>query len=235
MFKKKPIISYESAVDFYDNVFTTAKKNIPGWYKEIPNFKNKKIFDIEKQTFNHSLKTCIPFMDALTTGYMINLPHDLLVTRNSNNGPVVTWRGDSQHAPSVRESVANPNLVPIDHFEIEFTWKLNCSFTVPIGYSMLLTHPLNRYDLPFTTLSGVVDGGYTTLHNGNVPFYIKKDFEGIILQGTPIVQVLPFYNESWLSKKKNGLLDESIKNNKKSYSVIFGWYKKTFWTQKKYL
>ena len=31
------------------------------------------------------------------------------------------------------------------------------SIEAPEGYSLLFTHPVNRFDLPFTTLSGLVD------------------------------------------------------------------------------
>jgi hypothetical protein len=234
MFKKKPIIKYESATNFYDNVFSPAKKNIPEWYKKIPKFKNEKLFDFETQKFGSSIKFCMPFVESLTSGYMVTLPYDLFVTKNKNNSPFITWRVDDKYAPSWREVPADPNLVPFNHFDTEYTWKLGCSFNVPKGYSMLLTHPLNRYDLPFTTISGIIDGGYTTLYDGNVPFYIKKDFEGMIPQGTPIVQVIPFYNEEWSSKKEKGLLKESDENSKKAHAVFFGWYKKNYWVRKKY-
>ena len=31
------------------------------------------------------------------------------------------------------------------------------------------------------------------------PFLLKKNFEGLIKQGTPIIQVIPFKRESWKS------------------------------------
>jgi hypothetical protein len=233
VFKKKPTIKYESAANFYNDVFITAKKNIPDWYKKKPKWKNNEMFTVG-EGFNVTVKHCMPFLDSLTTGYLVTLPYDLFVTKNKDNKPEISWKIESKYAPSWRESPSDSNLVPFNHFNIEFTWKLGCSFVVPKKYSMLLTHPLNRYDLPFTTLSGIIDGGYTTLYNGNVPFYIKKDFEGIIPQGTPIVQVIPFYNQSWSSKKENGLLKESDVNTKKATSLIYGWYQKNFWTRKKY-
>jgi hypothetical protein len=98
----------------------------------------------------------------------------------------------------------------------------------------LFTHPLNRHDLPFTTLSAIIDGGLIMSGNGDVPFYIKKNFEGIIPQGTPIAQVIPFRQENWQSKKTKGLFKKGEQHYNKSSSLIFGWYKKTFWTRKKY-
>jgi hypothetical protein len=50
--------------------------------------------------------------------------------------------------------------------------------------------------LPFFTLSGVTDtdtwGGSDVLN-----FALKKDFEGVIPAGTPIVQIIPFRRETW--------------------------------------
>ena len=234
MFKKKPILKYESAVDFYDDIFSTAKKNIPKWYKSVPKLIKTDELNFQGEPFRRSVKSCVPFLEALTVGYTINLPYDLFVTKNQDGGPYVYWRVNEEYAPSWRQNPANLELVPLNHFDTEYTWKLNCSFVVPEGYSMLLTHPLNRYDLPFTTLSGVVDGGYVTMYDGSVPFYIKKDFEGLIPQGTPILQIIPFYNETWSSKKEHGLLKESDKNNRKTKSLMVGWYKKTFWKRKNY-
>ena len=67
-----------------------------------------------------------------------------------------------------------------------------------------------------------------------IPFYIKKDFEGIIPKGTPILQIIPFFQQNWLSKKTKGLVKKGNEHNEMGMSLISGWYKKTFWTRKKY-
>jgi hypothetical protein len=111
-------------------------------------------------------------------------------------------------------------------------WKLNVSFVVPDGYSMLIMHPLNRHDLPFTTISGVIDGGFVSPPSGQVPFFIKKNFEGVIKQGTPIIQIIPFLQQNWDSEIENGLTEKGYQN--KHAHKIYGWYKDTFWKKKKY-
>jgi hypothetical protein len=98
----------------------------------------------------------------------------------------------------------------------------------------LATHPLNRHDLPFITLTGIIDGGVVMQSRGNFPFYIKEGFEGIIPKGTPIIQLIPFRQENWKSKKRVGLIEEGKKHNFLASSVISDWYKKTFWIRKKY-
>lgn len=231
MFRKKPILEYESAIEVYPNIVTPAKNSMPEWYKKIPKWKNNKIFEIDKG-FNLSVKQCMPFLDSFTTGYTVVLPNDLYIT-DDNGLPYVSWK-DAEFPPSWRNEVADLNLVPSNHYPMEYIWKTGAAITVPIGYSMLFTHPLNRHDLPFTTLTGIVDGGLVMYQEGSIPFYIKKGFEGIIPQGTPIIQIIPFRQENWSSKITKGLLKKGQQNNSKTNALINGWYKKTFWTRKNY-
>ncbi len=117
---------------------------------------------------------------------------------------------------------------------MEYTWNACVSFSVPKGYNMLVTHPLNRYDLPFTTLSGIIEGEYVVQPSGSFPFYIKHGFTGLIEQGTPIFQIIPFKTESWESQKIEGLSKIGTTNQKASNLVFNGWYKNKFWTRKEY-
>ena len=232
MFRKKPVLQYESAIKVYPNIITPAKNHVPEWYKKILKWKNNKIYSIE-DGFHNSVKHCMPFFDSLSIGYLITLPYDLYVTVEQDH-PVIAWPQKVKNPPHLRTSIVDYSLVPENHFLLEFTWDLSVSFNVPKGYSMLITHPLNRNDLPFTTVSGVIDGGHTIYPHGNFPFYLKKGFEGIIKQGTPVAQIIPFYQEGWKLKNKKGLVEIALRNSEKSGLIIYGWYKKTFWTRKKY-
>ena len=51
--------------------------------------------------------------------------------------------------------VTGTPLFEADRFLIKFhnLWTIEA----PEGYSVLFTHPVNRFDLPFTTLTGMVD------------------------------------------------------------------------------
>lgn len=230
----RPTLQYESAVNEYPNIISLAKNNIPEWYKKIPKWNKNEIYSIDSG-FNHTVKQCTPFLETLTTGYMVTLPFDLYV-KNNGGAPYLTWKsanGD-KHMPSFRNGVSDLNLVPAGFYPFEYAWKFNCSFKVPKKYSILITHPLNRNDLPFITISGIVDGNFAISADGNVPFYIKNNFEGIIPQGTPIAQLIPFYRQNWFFKIKKGLVEEGQKNRFKSNSVISGYYKKFFWQRKNY-
>ena len=96
---------------------------------------------------------------------------------------------DSAKGPARRSSTS-------DRFVIKF----NCFWTIeaPPGYSVLFTHPANRTDLPFTTLTGLVD--CDTFHDSSLNFparWHEPNFNGVLPKGTPVAQCLPVKRESW--------------------------------------
>lgn len=230
--KEKRVLSYESEIKTYPNSIIPAKRVIPDWYKKIPQWVDGKMFN-DDFSVRPGLKLCVPFLDALSIGYVITLPFDLYIQEN-DGVPTIIWPRGAEKFPGHRSHLASEKLVPFGHYPLEFTWHPGAAYTVPKGYSILFTHPLNRHDLPFTTLSGVIDGGLVLTDMGNVPFYLKKGFTGIIEQGTPIAQLIPFRQENWDSEKKDGLLEIAKLHNDSAATVFKGWYKKTFWTKKEY-
>lgn len=205
------VIKYESFG--YDTVFP-AKKFIPDWYKN--------------NTFDN-LKKCIPFLDAFMSGYILALPYDITVSL-LNGKPEIKLTDGTIYNGSTRD-VQSVNVVPFKHYDVEFAWDLCTALTIPSGSSILFTHPLNRHDLPFTTLSAVIDGEFTLVPHGAIPFYIKEGFEGMIKAGTPIAQVVPFAQETWKAEIEIGLFKNSKKNRR---SMPKNWYKKSSWKKKSY-
>jgi hypothetical protein len=117
-------------------------------------------------------------------------------------------------------------------YEIEFVWQRPWSIVLPENMSAIVTHPLNRVDLPFITLSGVIDFD-KSIHApiGNIPFFIKKDFVGTIPKGTPMFQILPFERREWISKKEkynDKFWNEKLNERKE----INDFYKKKIWNKK---
>lgn len=207
----KYIIKYESLG--YESL-STAKKFIPDWYKT--------------GEFS-SLKNCMPFLDAFLTGYIISLPYDLHVSLDEGK-PEIKLSDGSIYNGSVRD-IESPQIVPFKHYDVEFAWDLCTALTIPSGASVLFTHPLNRHDLPFTTLSAVIDGEFTLVPHGAIPFYIKEGFEGVIKSGTPVAQVVPFAQDSWKFELDVGLFENSKKHRR---SMPKDWYKKSSWKRKSY-
>ena len=233
MFWQKKILAYESALEEYPNSIDPSKKHIPVWYKKISKWKNNKMFT-EDGGLQTTLRHCMPFLETMTLGYMVTLPYDLYV-QDKDGFPYLGWKKiENEKQPSWRKETANINLVPTGHYPVEYIWNFCTSFSVPKGCSLLITHPLNRHDLPFTTLSGVIDGSFVTQSHGSYPFYLKKGFEGLIPQGTPIAQLIPFSQENWESKKIDGLVKKGEINRISSDQIFENWYKKKFWQKKEY-
>jgi hypothetical protein len=209
-----------------------AKNSIPDWYKKIPTFNKKLEFDdLEPSAANVNLKHCMPFLDALNFGYIQETWVEIHIKKVNNTieyryatTPEIINHRDLSHF-----SISN-KYVPI-----ELVWKNVWMPKTPKGYSVLITHPLNRYDLPFITTSGVIDSdNFNTSVDGNIPFYIEEGFEGIIPVGTPMYQIIPFKRTDWNSRKNK--LD--IKNNEKTHFEIrkrfTGSYKNFMWERKRF-
>jgi len=59
----------------------------------------------------------------------------------------------------------------------------------PEGYALLFTHPVNRFGLPFTTLTGLVD--CDRYYDTWIHFPARwndVNFSGVLPKGTPIAQ-----------------------------------------------
>jgi hypothetical protein len=196
MFKKKPIIEYLNSprIDTGEQHLVPAISKIPKWYKDSPTWEKGEMTTYPQGGVNSSVKACMPFLQALSTGYLLTTPVDLIV-KHVDGAPFVTWKVAAESTVSSRDPGAHDFVpVPSGHFDINFVWAIHTAFRVPIGYSLVFTHPLNRFDLPFTTLSGVIDGGFSMPWAAKIPFFLKNDFEGIIPMGTPYAQIIPFKN-----------------------------------------
>ena len=90
------------------------------------------------------------------------------------------------------EQLAGTPLVDGDALAVKFNnfWTIE----TPPGHSLLITHPLNRSDLPFRTVAGIVD--CDRYDHGFVHFpaqWTDRTFTGTLHRGTPVAQcfVLP--------------------------------------------
>lgn len=237
MFKKNKtrVIRHASPLPTYKGI-VPSRTVIPDWYKETP--KHRKGEPFNRLPLETSFKACMPFLEAFTSGYVLTTPCDLGVDNRSESEPIITWNTKMNFTPiAVREQGVtglNRRLpVPEGFSPLHFVWTTYVAFSIPKGYSALITHPLNRYDLPFVTLSGVIDGEFT-LHFGSMPCFFNKTFNGIIPKGTPYAQVIPFKRESWESELDEEVLVEENKNQVLTRTSSSNWYRNTFWRKKSY-
>ena len=197
---------------------------IPEWWK-------KQDLKAGTEMFNDlSFKACVPFLDSLISGYMIYTHQDIVVSQDNKGNPVLSWPIGPD--PAVIRSVYQNLPVPAGHSDSHFAWKITFGFELPKKYSILITHPLNRFDLPFTTVSGIVDEGVPW--GGTFTFWIKENFEGVIPKGTPIAQMIPFKGENWKSEKADYLIEYAKIKAHDRMTIISGYYKKFIHRKKKF-
>jgi hypothetical protein len=221
---------------------TPARLHTPKWYSDAPKFNgtsgstNDFMKHIKSDDPLHlTFKLCIPFLDPLISGYMITLPTTIVVANDENEYgeqyKKIFWNTEEPPIDVQSSFVIHTMPIPEGFNAQPYRWANNWKIETPSGYSALFTHPFNRFDLPFYTLTGIVD---TDKHPNSLlfPFFIKEDFEGEIPVGTPIAQVFPFKREIWSSEVTDKLQpDYSLDAVKQTFIKT---YKKKFWSRKEY-
>ena len=176
-----------------------APLGLPGWLKAMPT----QAFSTINMREEDTVKRCPPFVDAMTCGFLIPLMCDLKVKDGEFTWDLDLPPGgalDYQRSPigfhDATQATGSP-LFETDRLLIKFhnLWTIDA----PEGYSLLFTHPLNRFDLPFTTLSGLVDcDRYRDSWIHFPAHWHDMTFDGVLPKGTPIAQCVPVKRERWV-------------------------------------
>ena len=177
-----------------------ASQAVPDWWKkatpynvEPRNPEGKKFF-VSNRTSNATFKKCTPMLDGLTSGYIIPLWADVQVTQ-TDPVPTLTWRTVhdvfSLHGESARDVPPPPG-----YHNIVLKYHNAWIPQTPPGYSIMVTSPHGYQDLPFKAIPAVLDSDRSTLEL-LFPMWIKRDYEGVVERGTPLVQLTPFKREDW--------------------------------------
>lgn len=208
-----------------------AKKVLPEWYRT-----SETTFTDENKEEISGLKRCVPFMDAMISGYVLTTPMDIFISINEDGTPNMRWNSSEAFADFINERPKELGAKmprPAGHYPNHLAWKGFWGMKAPRGWSLLITHPLNRHDLPFTTTSGLMDADkYST--SGNVPFFLKEGFVGVIPAGTPFAQVIPIKRAKWKSIKNDQGI-QYLETLQGSFVHKPGnSYKKKFWQRKEY-
>lgn len=232
-------ITFIARNEFIDKATTPpvpAKTLLPEWYKNIPPHHTKDPNFMESHgNHNSTMKQCMPFFDSWTFGYMMLTPCDIIVERGFDGNNIKVHSHEMFSLIGERGGPGKHSMpIPEDYYQFEFTWQTHWEAKTPKGYSSLYTHPINRPDLPFYTISGVMDtdSWYIT---GNHPFFIKKGFEGIIPTGTPMMSIVPFKRDMWKSSHRaiepmeHDLLQSKVRRH------ASGGYRKEMWSRKEFL
>jgi len=248
MFDKEIEFSaHEDYFAFKEDYPIPSKLNIPEWYKKL-----------EHTILNKTIKGCMPFLDTLTTGYILKMPQDFHVRHNVDNkdekGEIFKdsfqtfgLHENSQllyakninlnsgmsihHIKQLRDSPLIDKNKNLNFYKILNPWKIK----TPKGYSCLFVPPLNNADDRFSIISGIVDTDAHPLEV-NFPIVINGDkypiLETTIKKGTPYVQIIPFKRESWKMKLKPGKQKDIQKHNLLYQLTLLNNYKDKYWNKK---
>jgi hypothetical protein len=248
MFNKE--IEFSAHEDYFalkEDYPTPIKLNIPEWYKKL-----------DHTVLEKTIKGCMPFLDTLTSGYLLKMPQDFHVMHNINNknekgeefkdslqtfalhsiSPMLHDKqinlnsGIDTH--SINQLEGSPFIKKnknLPFYKILNPWKIK----TPKGYSCLFVSPLNNSDDRFSIISGIVDTD-TFPNEINFPIVINGDkypmLETTIKKGTPYVQIIPFKRESWKMTLKPRKQKE-VQNSRLFYElVLLNNYKENFWNKK---
>jgi hypothetical protein len=248
MFDKE--IKFSAHEDYFalkEDYPTPIKLNIPEWYKKL-----------EHTVQNLTIKGCMPFLDTLTSGYLLKLPQDFNVRHNVDNKNekgevfkdsfqtfglhamfnVISSKSinlnSGQDIHSMKQVEGSPFIEKnknLPFYKILNPWKIK----TPKGYSCLFVPPLNNSDDRFSIIPGIVDTD-TFPNEINFPIIINGDkypiLETTIKKGTPYVQVIPFKRDHWKMNIKPRKQKE-IQNSRVFYALkILNTYKDRYWNKK---
>lgn len=207
------------------------KNYIPEWYR-----KAEATWVDEKGMVNAGLKKCVPYLDSLISGYAITLPFDLYVKQEEDGSLSFKWDGPDSLRSFIME---RPEVLgstmprPAGHLKNHLVWSGVWGVKTPKNWSLLVTHPLNRFDLPFTTTSALMDSD-EFFGSGNIPFFLKEGFTGVIPKGTPIAQLIPVKRAKWKMVKNDkglqngaGIQSHLVRGEETSYKRVM-WHKKEY-------
>lgn len=165
-----------------------AVKFIPEYFKKL-----------KPQSSSHpdtgTVKRCVPFLEALSHGYIIPLWSDVFV--RAINGKITidfpeNLPMQSSLSPHGYVQISGHPLSDNPYGNLPMKWHNPWGVKTLKGWSCLFTSPLNHLETRFKILDGIVDTD-TYYNQTNFPFiWTGGEGEFFIPRGTPLVQVIPY-------------------------------------------
>jgi hypothetical protein len=221
-----------------------AKLNLPEWFKKL-----------EHTPPNRTVKGCMPFLDTLTSGYILKMPIDLYIEHNITK-PDSDEKDTTQFSSTFDTSFYYQNNLININSKAEFhpplqlegspLIKKNNSLAIhkimnpwkiktPKGYSCLFVPPLNNADDRFSIIPGIVDTDVFE-QEINFPIIINGDKYPTLIttiqKGLPYVQIIPFKRDSWKMNIVPHKIKDKIKNILSYNLNFFRNYQNNFWNKK---
>lgn len=183
----------------YMGIPKPSKTLIPEWFKKIPMYASglnaePKLKLAKEYGTNMTVRKCVPFTDAMTMGYTVELPCEVVLEQNKS-GYDIDWKLDA-NVFSLHQ--ANSMMIEPPYGYHKHISKYNWG-TIPLtpkGYSTLVLPSLIEHDSPFKAVPAIIDTDVSEF-SFSLPVWVSDHHEGVIRIGTPIAQLLPFKRDNW--------------------------------------
>ncbi len=164
-----------------------AREALPEWFRRIPAVDKQRLSTTDNAL---TVKRCMPFLDALSAGWVLPLAATVRLEIRDNGQTVdAGWDFDKTMVSNHHSyQVAGHPMQPRPPCKIHNHWTIR----TPKGWSCLFVAPLNRPNSVIEVAAGVVDTDeYPALIH--FPFFATAP-DGLytLEKGTPLVQVIPF-------------------------------------------
>lgn len=164
-----------------------ARGYLPDWFRKLAAVDDSVA---SRTDTGLTVKRCLPFLDAMTTGWILPLAATVRIEISQGGARVdAGWDFDrvlvSNHGP--HQVAGNPRS-PRPPCKFHNFWTI----ATPPGWSCLFVNPLNRPNGVFEVAAGIVD---TDTYRAPIhfPFFATgEDGLHVIEKGSPLVQVIPF-------------------------------------------
>jgi len=167
-----------------------AKAYLPDWFRKLPAVDEAQLSTTDTGL---TIKRCVPFLDAMTTGWILPRPATVrLEYRDGGRTVEAGWDFDRTLV-----SFHGGHQVRGNPWGDRAACKFHNYWTIvtPPGWSCLFLNPLNRPNGLFEVVAGIVDTD-TYRAPVHLPFFpTGPDGLHVIEKGSPMVQVIPFRRE----------------------------------------
>jgi len=218
-----------------------SSRFVPDWYRAQPGHKGDDELIATVGSSASTVKRCMPIFDAMTAGYMLTAPCDIHL--DATDPEKLSWtipvqlqqfKADmfSFHSPEQYENYPiDPTTYHKQLFRIMPGWAVGTDE----GYSTLFTNPYHTDNSPLWAFGAIVDTD-KFVTDGHLSFLVKKGFKGIIKQGTPLAQIIPFKREAWESEFVDGKEARNLFDTQRLWlrSTFLNGYKSKFRSKKEY-
>lgn len=219
-----------------------AIKHFPKWFKDMPRFfSDNHVGDVPTREFG-TIRDCPAVNDAMSFGYTLFLPCDIFIDATGDEVRYDTGLFGSGsriedagfHPITVHDPLATAHYRAMFDFHPQtLKWQTYWGVKTDEGYSTMFIHPIHRNDLPFYSVTAIVDTDKFATRNPYA-FFIKSGFKGVLQRGTPMLQVIPFKREEWNMEITEPDGSDYHRSQQQIASVFTQPYKRLFWQRKKF-